>query len=394
MKEPVRIRFKKLANGSKSIYLDIYKDGVRNYEFLKLYIVPERTALDKVNNANNLAAAAAIKSQRIIDINNGKSGLNLQTSKSKMALVDFMNIFVEKKKKEQVSAARLSTINCAFVHLKYFIQNYKLKGIKIGNVTTDFCEGFETYLRTAKDTRYKDLTAEEIRQGKTPVYISEGTAYTYFAVLNYALAWGAKHNYIPSNPIDRMDITLKQKQDDKEFLTIEEVKLLAATPCKNEETKRAFLFSCFSGFRISDITRLKWQDLSTDGDKTVASLLMKKTKKRIYQPIDNSAIRWLPERGECTKDSSLVFHLRELSAIENHLQDWGKSAGIVKHITFHTARHTYATMLITLGAELYTVSQLLGHSDTRMTQIYAKVIDSKKREAASLLESVLNEQKM
>ncbi len=101
VKEPVRIRFKKLANGSKSIYLDIYKDGVRNYEFLKLYIVPERSALDKVNNANNLAAAAAIKSQRIIDINNGKSGLNLQTSKSKMALVDFMNIFVEKKKKNK-----------------------------------------------------------------------------------------------------------------------------------------------------------------------------------------------------------------------------------------------------------------------------------------------------
>lgn len=105
VKEPVRIRYKKLSNGSLSIYLDIYKDGVRNYEFLSLYLVPERTPLDKNNNAEALAAANAIKSQRIIDIANGRAGLTMKTSKSKISFLDYMQVFYERKKEEQVSPA-------------------------------------------------------------------------------------------------------------------------------------------------------------------------------------------------------------------------------------------------------------------------------------------------
>lgn len=390
VKEPVRIRYKKLSNGSLSIYLDIYKDGVRNYEFLSLYLVPERTPLDKNNNAEALAAANAIKSQRIIDIANGRAGLTMKTSKSKISFLDYMQVFYERKKEEQVSPARLSFINCAIVHLKLYIAKAKLKGIRIGDVNMDFCEGFENYLRTAKDTRYKEPTQEELEKGKQPVYISEGTAYSYFAVLQLAFSWAVKHDYLGANPIDKMEVSLKHKTDEKEFLTIDEVRLLAKTDCPNAETKRAFMFSCFSGFRISDIMALKWGDLKDDGVSLSASIIMKKTKKKIDQPIDKAAFCWLPERGDA-KDSDKVFRLTQLSAIENHLHAWTKNAEISKHVTFHTARHTYATMLITKGSDLYVVSQMLGHSDTRMTQIYAKVLDSKKKEAASLLGDILDE---
>lgn len=135
---------------------------------------------------------------------------------------------------------------------------------------------------------------------------------------------------------------------------------------------------------------LKWSDLIKDGEILTASIIMKKTKKRINQPIDQAAMAWLPERGEAS-DTDKVFKLNTLATIEKQLHAWIKDTTIDKHVTFHTARHTYGTMLVSQGADLYTISQLMGHADTRMTQIYAKVLDTKKKEAASLLNVVMND---
>ena len=68
------------------------------------------------------------------------------------------------------------------------------------------------------------------------------------------------------------------------------------------------------------------------------------------------------------------------------VRDWAKSAGIKKYVTFHTARHSFATMMLTLGANIYTTSKLLGHSNIRTTEIYAKIIDKKKDEAMGLID--------
>ena len=73
-KEPIRIRFKTLRNGNKSIYLDYYKDGNREYEFLKLYLIPEKTASAKIQNDETLRTANAIKAQRVIALQNQEHG--------------------------------------------------------------------------------------------------------------------------------------------------------------------------------------------------------------------------------------------------------------------------------------------------------------------------------
>ena len=92
----------------------------------------------------------------------------------------------------------------------------------------------------------------------------------------------------------------------------------------------------------------------------------------------------LPERGEAN-DSDIIFPLTHEGTVNDTLQHWAKVAGITKHISFHVARHTHATMMLTLGADLYTVSKLLGHKNIATTQIYAKIVDKKKEEAIGLI---------
>ena len=107
----------------------------------------------------------------------------------------------------------------------------------------------------------------------------------------------------------------------------------------------------------------------------------KKTKGAETQPISDQAFELL---GERTIPDERVFVGLKYSAWHNlKLQQWVMKAGISKTITFHCARHTYATLQLTLGTDIYTVSKLLGHKDLKTTQIYAKIIDERKKEAAN-----------
>lgn len=109
-----------------------------------------------------------------------------------------------------------------------------------------------------------------------------------------------------------------------------------------------------------------------------------KTRRPLFLPLNRQALRWMPERGDAT-DEDFIFP--PLSKNMTVLDTWAKEAGISKHVTFHVSRHTFATMELTMGADLYTTSKLLGHTEVRTTQIYAKIVNSKKEEAVSLLDS-------
>jgi integrase len=171
------------------------------------------------------------------------------------------------------------------------------------------------------------------------------------------------------------------------YLTIDEVKRLVNTECKKEVYKRAFLFSCFCGLRISDIERLKWCDLSNENGQIRADIRQKKTDEPLYLPLSANAVKWLPERGNAA-DTDNIFQGLCGGVASHFVKDWAKGAGITKNVKFHTARHTFATMLLTKGADLYTTSKLLGHKDISTTQIYAKIIDQKKTDAVNLLNDV------
>ena len=103
------------------------------------------------------------------------------------------------------------------------------------------------------------------------------------------------------------------------------------------------------------------------------AVAMQKTKEPIYLPLSNEALKWMPERGDKTADDH-VFDLP--SGINQLIKPWAKAAGISKRFTFHTARHTCATLLVHQGVAITTVQKLLGHTSVKTTQIYSEVLSS------------------
>ena len=348
VKEPIRLRTKDLADGCKSLYLDIYRNGKRSYEYLKMYLVPETDSNARHQNEITMAAANAIKSKRIIELTSGEAGIVNHVEK--VYLLDWMNTYRENQKKRGKKGID---------HIKSVIrilQEYAGDRYTLDRVDLSFCQGYIDFMLTTYRYRGKLIAAS--------------TRNTYYQILNGALNAAVRAKRMLRNPFNEMDKSEKPKMPEsvRSYMTIEEVRALIATPIQNEEVKRAYLFSCFCGLRISDIVGLKWQDIFLDNGQYRLSVAMQKTKEPIYLPLSNEALKWIPEQGNKT-GNDFVFHLPV--HINVYLKPWAVKAGITKHFPFHPARHTFATMMLTLGADLYTVSKLLGHTSVKMTQVYA-----------------------
>jgi len=374
----VTLRTKAVSGGRQSFYLDIYKDGKRSYEFLKLYLVPETTPAAKVQNQNTEQAAKAIRNQREIDIIQGKGGI-LQTSKGgKTLLLDWLEAYAIEAEKNGQSAAIALNIRLTAKH----IEIYKGRNTKLAEIDEDWCKGFIEYLAKAPTRRNTSNTRT----------LKKSTAGVYYSLFAAALSKAVRGKLIPTNPATNLDHSarkpIKADESNRPYLTIDEVKALIATDCKNKQVKQAFLFACFTGLRISDIRSLKWSNIVKRNGLCYISIVMKKTRRALPEIVLNEqALKWMPRK----QGTDRVFSIPEHSSIVNYdVKRWAKEAGITKDISFHISRHTFATMELTLGADLYTVSKLLGHTNISTTQIYADIINKKRDEAVGLLDNAFN----
>lgn len=365
-KEPVRIRFKSLANGSKSVYLAINVNGKRTYDYLKLYLVPEVDQAAKAQNKQTMEAVYAIKAQRIIQITNGTAGIK-KDIRAKMRLVDWLKIYRDRQVSKGKRGAKRWVQTTIFV-----LEGYNAgKDATLADIDRQWLTDFMLYLMNDYVT-YK---------GTKP---SKGTVDNYLRCLKAAFNVAVEEEIMTSNPMLTLDRShLKGTTYQREFLTVEEVKKLIDTPCRRPDIKGAFLFSCFCGLRISDVRSLQWKHIVVNGDKAYLQITQFKTRRPLSLPLNKQALRWMPERGNAG-DEDYIFP--PLSKNMKMLETWAKEAGITKHVTFHVSRHTFATMELTMGADLYTTSKLLGHTNVATTQIYAKIVNSKKEEAVSLLD--------
>ena len=368
VKEPIRLRMKPLSDGSKSLYLDIYRDGKRTYEYLKMYIIPETDNNARKRNQATMDAANAIKSKRIIELTNGEAGIE---NREKVFLLDWMNTYKENQAKRGKKDGNQIAVTIRI------LKDYAGERMTMDRIDKAFCQDYLDYLMT-----------EYRPKGKR---VSNFTLHTYYRILNGALNAAVRAEIIKVNPFTKINNSDKihLPESKRSYMTIEEVRALIATPMNNEAVKSAYLFSCFCGLRVSDIVGLKWKDVFVDRGQYRLAVSMQKTKEPIYLPLSPEALKWMPERGDKTADDH-VFDLPSPSMMNPLIKPWAKAAGIDKRFTFHTARHTFATMMLTLGADLYTTSKLLGHADVKMTQVYAKIINQKKDDAVNLVNGLFD----
>ena len=361
-KEAVKIRFKKLANGNQSIFLDIYEgDGKpRVRQYLRLYIVPEVDTAAKIDNKNAMQAANAIKAQKILELANGKAGIET-SARAKMLFVDWLREYQSIKEQTRRYGGVIPTA------IKY-VEGYKGGNQTMAQINKSYLVGFFEYLRGVK-----------VRGGAT---IGSNSQYNVYLVISGALNMAVQKEIIPYNPLSKLAYDEKPHpvESDRPYLTVDEVKALINGKCRNEATKRAFLFACFCGFRYGDIEALTWGQITKDGDKYRATIKMQKSGRPLHQLLSGAALQWLPERGGAMDDDK-VFDLPHKTNVERALDVWAAASGIDKHLTFHVSRHTFATLNLTAGVDIYTTSKLLGHTNVKTTQIYAKIVDKKKDEA-------------
>ena len=373
VKEPVRIREKVLGDGTISLYLDMYHKGNRKKEGLKLYIIPETTPAAKQQNKNTRRLAEQIKAQRILDIQ--KDGLVdwEKLKKSRTTLVSWLEDFVTCE--AQLSPSGVVSKRNAKVRVEEYLASIGKPDLRLSEVDREFCRGFVAFLRTCKSHRGKET-------------ISETTARLLMSRVAAAMNKAVVEGLIPSNPFKALESKEKPKitASRREFLTVEELKVLINTPCRFDIVKRAFLFSCFTGLRYSDVKSLLWSEVHTaaDGKTLYIEHRQVKTKKTVTIPLSDEALRWIPKQVDGIDQ---VFHELQISTgtVEDVLKEWMKDCKIDKHITYHCSRHTAATTLLTLGANLYVVSKLMGHSSIQMTEVYAKIVDQKKVETMNLV---------
>lgn len=376
-KEPIRLRRRLLGTGYTSLYLDIYREGRRRYEYLHLYLVPEKTRADKEKNRDTLQLAEAIRAKRVVEFRNGVYGFK-DTSKSEVRFFDYYLALAEQKRRKE------SAGNCKTWKSFYrFLATYEpRKNITISMITKEWVAGFREFL----DRQATTLMSSE-RKAAVPKPLSENTKSIYFSKLQTCLNQAVKDGIIASNP--SYGTGFSKKESTRMYLTIDELKKLAGTDCENAQVKAAFLFSCLTGLRRSDVLRLTWDDVYRQGGFTRIIFKQKKTSGLEYLDITDEAAKLMGERG---KPADSVFaDIKTPSTTNSIIRRWVKRAGINKAITFHSARHTFATMMLDLGTDIYTVSKLLGHSEISTTQIYAKVLDKNKQAAVSKIPSVLTE---
>ncbi len=347
----VVLRERKGKTGIKSYYLDIHANGKRYKEYLGITIKPAKSQEDREYNKSQKELAISIRAKKELEL----QANDYQITPSFKKNIDFIEYFAKFKDEYKHSDKRI--VRYSYEWFVKYNNSIGLKSIKPKQVTEQICKDYYSYMQ-------KHLNGE--------------TPYNYFTKFKQVIKKAIKDDIIVKNPTDGIRTT-RDEGLKKEILSFDEITQLAKTKSPNQEVKRAFLFSLFTGLRWCDVKELTYKnfDLKNNTFKYTQS----KTKHSSKNSTNIIELSPMLKRlvGESKKSTEKVFNLPSHTGALKTLRVWVKNAEIDKRITWHCARHSFAVnQLSELKTDIKTVAALMGHSGLKYVERYTRAIDEKK----------------
>lgn len=348
----VVLRKRKNADGSTTLRLDIYHNGQRTVETLKhLKLAKPSNLLDREQNKQRMQQADEIAVYRAAELEANNYSMVTDAGKKTIIIVwmqNYVDSYTKKDKRNMQGALNRFTA---------FLTEDKKTGLTFGNLNALIIEDFIEFLE-ANST-------------------GEGAA-SYYARFKKMIKQAYRKKLMKDNVLDFVERKVKGKAKRKDILTLEELKILAATPTESTEVRKAFLFCSVSGLRWIDVKPLKWGNINLESRQM--NISQSKTGEHVATPLNETAIKILGAPGSAKE---LVFNLPTANGANKTLKAWVKRAGISKEITWHNARHSFGTNLIFNDVDVLTASKLLGHTSMKHTQRYVKASEEMKQAATN-----------
>lgn len=343
----IKIRSRKLKDKTYSLYLDIWNNGKREYKSLNLFVLNKNNSKQK--DKENLLLAKTFRDKLQSDLQEKQFGFKL--NKKNYDFIDYAELKVNNNTRPDTN------IKCMINYMKKFLNGQYQS---LNQIDEKFCQDFANYLNTLD--------------------IAQNTRQLYFRKFSRILNIAVLEKILDKNPCQFVNKP-KIEETKKEFLLESEIKKLMETQCKNNEIKQAFLFSCFTGLRLSDVKKITFDNIENGYYK----IQQQKTKSILRNKLQKNAIKIIEEQ-KTNGNTENIFSFPPSSQTRHKvLKDWIKKAGIKKEITFHCGRHTFATWCLTNGVDILTVKELLGHKNIRHTMVYANVLNKTKDAAIDTL---------
>jgi len=260
--KPIRMKVtlrQREKNGSVSLYLDYYSKGRRKYEYLDLFLVPEPESRklskdERESNKKNLALAELIRSKRHIEIQSGLFGFN-DIEKSQGSFIAYVEKIAQNR---NTSKGNYDNWNSMIKHLKI----YSPCEVTFAQVNKEWLEGFKSYLSTSAKTPARKMLAQNSQSA-------------YYNKMRAALKQAFRDGLLAKNPASEV-ISVKAGEVEKSFLLLEELQAMVDHHCDIPVLKSAFIFSCLTGLRWSDVEKLIWGDIE---HSALSNVSIKWTKK-------------------------------------------------------------------------------------------------------------------
>ena len=388
----ITLRQKDLENDNKSLYLDIYDNGKRKFEFLSLYLLPEVDEQTKAANEETLKRAHQIRAERIlhpetIPEKGHQTVVREDVDEDSPELMGWIQTYIDLiTASGEYSKSVIRQTQYLQDRMREFLEAKRKTHISLRKFDKECFKAFFLWLKN-------DYVPQKfVRKESKPLSESslKNLQQRIVAVFNKAVKAG-KLKANPFYQMDKSDTFATPKESHRQFLTLDELKTFMASEETNgvRETQLAFGFACLTGLRISDIRALRWADIQKNEGMNTLVIIQKKTKAVNAVPICSTAMGWMPERGKDNK----VFHLPAHANVDAALKRIAKKVGIEKTISFHTSRHTFGTLIQAATGNIETTKKLMGHKSLKSTAIYADVLTEEKIKAVTNTKNVFKSHK-